>query len=31
MWMRVMVVLFLARMFVLFIIASRDVIIEAPM
>jgi hypothetical protein len=30
MWMRVMVVLFLAGVFVLLIIASRDVI-EAPM
>ena len=31
MWMRVMVVLFLVGVFVLLIVASRDVIIEAPM
>ena len=31
MWMRVMVVLFLAGAFVLLISASRDVTIEAPM
>ena len=31
MWMRILVVIFLAAVFVLLIIASRDIVIEAPM
>jgi hypothetical protein len=31
MWIRVLVVLFFATVFVLLIIASRDIVIEAPM